>query len=212
MVVTSGSPAEGKSTVVSNLGIAIAEVNQKTLLIDADLRKPRLHDIFNLKNDKGLSELLKSKDPLSTLLEGVVQETDIPDLYVMTSGAATSAATSLLYSNRMPELIQKLRTEFESILIDTPPMCSRFPTRARHWAAMVDRVILVTRAGKTTRAAAIAVRQRFGEDGTRMLGTILNDWNPKRSPKGYYGNYNGYYYGGYRNGYGDGHYGNSKPE
>src|SRR5579871_1279095 len=118
IVVTSGSPAEGKSTVVSNLGIAIAEVNQKTLLIDADLRKPRLHDIFNLKNDKGLSELLKSKDPLTTLLEGVVQETDIPDLYVITSGASTSAATSLLYSNRMPELIQKLRAEFESILID----------------------------------------------------------------------------------------------
>ncbi len=115
MVVTSAGPAEGKSTVVSNLGIAIAEVNQKTLLIDADLRKPRQHDIFNLKNDKGLSELLRSKDPVSTFLEGgIIQETDIPDLYVLTSGAASSAATSLLYSNRMPELIQKLRTEFES--------------------------------------------------------------------------------------------------
>jgi len=69
-VVTSAGPAEGKSTVVSNLGIAIAEVNHKTLLIDADLRKPRQHDIFNLKNDRGLSELLRSKDPVATLLEG----------------------------------------------------------------------------------------------------------------------------------------------
>jgi polysaccharide biosynthesis transport protein len=199
MVVTSASPAEGKSTVVSNLGIAIAEVNQRTLLIDADLRKPRMHDIFGLKNDKGLSELLRSKDPLSTLLEGVIQETHIPDLYVLTSGAATSAATSLLYSNRMPELIAKLRTEFETILIDTPPML-QIPD-ARVLGRMVDRVVLVLRAGKTTRAAATAARQRFSEDGTKMLGTILNDWNPKRSPNGYYGNYNGYYYGGYRNGY-----------
>jgi len=210
MVVTSASPSEGKSTVVSNLGIAIAEVNQKTLLIDADLRKPRLHDIFNLKNDKGLSELLRSKDPVSTLLEGVIQETHVPDLYVLTSGAATSAATSLLYSNRMPELIQKLRTEFETILIDTPPML-QIPD-ARVIGRMVDRVVLVMRAGKTTRAAAMAVRQRFSEDGTKLLGTILNDWNPKRSPNGYYGNYNGYYYGGYRRGYGNSYYGQRKPE
>ena len=206
MVVTSANAAEGKSTVVSNLGIAIAEVNQKTLLVDADLRKPRLHDIFNLKNDRGLSEVLRSKDPVAALLDGgIIQETDIPDLYVLTSGAATSAATSLLYSNRMPELIQKLRTEFESILIDTPPML-QIPD-ARVLGRMVDRVVLVTRAGKTTRAAAIAARQRFAEDGTRMLGTILNDWNPKRSPNGYYGNYNGYYYGGYRNGH-NAYYGN----
>jgi succinoglycan biosynthesis transport protein ExoP len=201
MVVTSAGPSEGKSTVVSNLGIALAEVNQKTLLIDADLRKPRQHDIFNLKNDRGLSEVLRSKDPVSTLLEsGVIQETGIPDLYVLTSGVASSAATSLLYSSRMPELIQKLRTEFESILIDTPPML-QIPD-ARVLGRMVDRVILVTRAGKTTRAAAIAAHQRFSGDGTKMLGTILNDWNPKRSPNGYYGNYNGYYYGGYRRNYG----------
>jgi succinoglycan biosynthesis transport protein ExoP len=210
MVVTSAGPAEGKSTVVSNLGIAIAEVNHKTLLIDADLRKPRQHDIFNLKNDRGLSELLRSKDPVATLLEGgIIQETDIPNLYVLTSGAANSAATSLLYSSRMPELIQKLRTEFESILIDTPPML-QIPD-ARVLGRMVDRVILVTRASKTTRAAAIAARQRFSEDGTKMLGTILNDWNPKRSPNGYYGNYSGYYYGAYRNGY-NGYYGKRKSE
>jgi succinoglycan biosynthesis transport protein ExoP len=211
IVVTSAGAAEGKSTVVSNLGIAIAEVNQKTLLIDADLRKPRMHDIFNLKNDKGLSELLRSKDPVSTLLEGVIQETSIPDLYVLTSGAATSAATSLLYSNRMPELIQMLRTEFESILIDTPPML-QIPD-ARVLGRMVDRVVLVMRAGKTTRAAAIAASKRFSEDGTKMLGTILNDWNPKRSPNGYYGDYNGYY-AGYRRGYGygEGGYGQRKSQ
>jgi Mrp family chromosome partitioning ATPase len=72
---------------------------------------------------------------------------------------------------------------------------------ARVLGRMVDRVIMVLRAGKTTRDAAMAARQRFSEDGTQMLGTILNDWNPKRSPNGYYGNHGGYYYGGYRDGY-----------
>lgn len=202
LVVTSASPAEGKSTVVSNLGIAIAEVNHKTLLIDADLRKPRQHEIFGLRNEKGLSELLRSREPIAALLEnGFIQATAIPELYVLTSGAATPAATSLLYSNRMPELIDLLRTEFESILIDTPPML-QIPD-ARVLGRMVDRVVLVARAGKTTRTAAIAARQRFAEDGTRLLGTILNDWNPRHSPNGYYGSYQTNYYGGYRHVYAD---------
>jgi len=204
MVITSANPAEGKSTVVSNLGIAVAEVNQKVLLIDADLRKPRLHDVFNLKNDNGLSDLLRSKQTVSAALAGAIQETHVPDLYVLTSGSTTSAATSLLYSNRMPELLQKLGTEFETIFIDTPPML-QIPD-ARVLGRMVDRVIMVVRAGKTTRDAAMAARQRFSEDGTEMLGTILNDWNPRQSPNGYYGYHSGYYYGGYKNGY-SGYYG-----
>lgn len=200
MVVTSSGMAEGKSTVVSNLGIAVAEVNHKVLLIDADLRKPRLHDIFGLKNDRGLSDLLRSKDAIDVLPEGIIQETSVPDLYVLTSGATTSAATSLLYSNRMPELLKRLRGEFETIFLDTPPML-QIPD-ARVLGRMVDRVILVVRSGKTTRDAAQAMYQRFAEDGTKMLGTILNDWNPKHSPNGYYGYYNGHYYNGsYRNVY-----------
>jgi succinoglycan biosynthesis transport protein ExoP len=205
MVITSSSPAEGKSTVVSNLGIAVAEVNQRVLLIDADLRKPRLHDIFGLKNDRGLSDLLRSKsekanestdvsfsaDKSAISLDGMIQETDIPELFVLTSGSSTAAATSLLYSNRMQELLKTLRTQFETVLIDTPPML-QIPD-ARVLGKMVDKVIIVVRAGKTTRDAAQAARQRFSEDGTPVLGTILNDWNPKRSPNGYYGYYNGYY-------------------
>ncbi len=102
-------------------------------------------------------------------------------------------------------MLQKLRSEFETIIIDTPPML-QIPD-ARVLGRMVDRVILVVRAGKTTRDAAMAARQRFSEDGTQMLGTVLNDWNPKRSPNGYYG-YQNYSYGGYKYGY----YGAQKAE
>ncbi len=157
-----------------------------------------MHDVFNLKNDNGLSDLLRSKEAVSSALAGAIQQTNVPDLYVLTSGSKTSAATSLLYSNRMPELLKTLRAEFETIFIDTPPML-QIPD-ARVLGRMVDRVILVVRAGKTTRDAAMAARQRFSEDGTQMLGTVLNDWNPKRSPNGYYGYQNGNY-GGYQNGY-----------
>lgn len=195
MVIASSGPSEGKTTVVSNLGIAVAEVNQKVLLIDADLRKPRLHEVFNLPNKQGLSDLLRLKETSDRLPEGMIQPSGIPDLYVMTSGSTTSAATSLLYSNRMPELLRKLRAEFETILIDTPPML-HIPD-ARVLGRMVDQVILVVRSGKTTRDAATAAYQRFSEDGTRVLGTILNHWNPKHSANGYYGYYSSYYKGYY---------------
>jgi len=92
-------------------------------------------------------------------------------------------------------LLRKLRAEFETILIDTPPML-HIPD-ARVLGRMVDQVILVVRSGKTTRDAATAAYQRFSEDGTRVLGTILNHWNPKHSANGYYGYYSSYYKGYY---------------
>jgi polysaccharide biosynthesis transport protein len=200
LVVTSCGPGDGKSTVASNLGIAVAEVNQKVLLIDADMRKPRLHDIFGLKNNLGLSDLLQSTDSPAVLPPGIIQETSVSNLYVLPSGKTTAAATSLLYSGRLPELLKALRSEFETIIIDSPPML-QIPD-ARVVGRMVDRVIMVVRAGKTTRDAVMAANQKFAEDGTKVLGTILNDWNPKKSPGGYYGYYNGYYNSYYKHGYG----------
>jgi capsular exopolysaccharide synthesis family protein len=199
LVVTSSNPSEGKSTVVSNLGIALAEVNHKVLLIDADVRRPRLHDIFKLKNDIGLSNLLRSKDPTGGAWRGHVQETGVPNLFVMTSGTSTSAATSLLYSTRIPDLLTELQSEFRTILVDTPPML-QIPD-ARVLGRMVDGVILVVRAGQTTRDAAVAAGRRFSEDGTLVLGTILNDWNPKHAVNGYYG-YSNSYYNNYYKSYG----------
>ena len=130
----------------------------------------------------------------------LIQPSGVPDLYILTSGPTTSAATSLLYSNRMQEALKILKTQFETIFLDTPPML-HIPD-ARVLGKIVDRVIVVIRSGKTTRDAALAARQRFGEDRTNVLGTILNDWNPHRSPNGYYG-YSGGYYGAYK-GYGYG--------
>ena len=192
LVVTSGSPGEGKTTVASNLAIALAEVHQRVLLIDGDMRRPRLHEIFDLGNERGLSDILKENAALAgTGLAGVIQETRLPNLYLLPSGPVSNAAATLLFSRQMPGLLKDLQRQFDLILIDTPPML-QIPD-ARVLGRLADAVLLVLRAGHTTRDSAMAARQRFEEDGTPVLGTILNDWNPKSSGSGYYGYYKGYY-------------------
>ncbi len=193
LVLTSAGPSEGKSTVASNLAIAIAEVGQRVLLIDADMRRPRQHEIFAMDNQRGLSSILREKTELNgdRSLGGLIRATEIEGLFILTSGPGSSAATNLLYGSHMPEVLKYLRNDFDIVLLDTPPML-QIPD-ARVLGRMADRVIMVIRAGRTTRDAALAARQRFNEDGTKILGTILNDWNPKSAPNGYYGYYNSYY-------------------
>ena len=166
------------------------------LLIDADMRKPRLYSIFGVDQKPGLSDFLKEcKTP--GIPSGLIRPTDVPNLFLLPAGESTSAALSLLYGNKMPDLLRQLKQQFDVILIDTPPMLQI--SDARVLARMVDAVILVLRADLTTRDAAQAAVQRFREDGSDVLGTILNDWNPKHAPGGYYGygKYAGYqrYYG-----------------
>jgi succinoglycan biosynthesis transport protein ExoP len=118
-------------------------------------------------------------------------ETEVPGLVVLPSGPIASNASNLLYSPRLSELLAALRNEFDTILIDTPPMLHL--ADARVLGQHCDSVILVVRAGKTTRDAALAALKKFEQDGTPVLGTILNDWDPT----GGAGRYGGYYYKGY---------------
>jgi len=193
LVLTSAASGEGKTTTASNLAIAMAEIRLKVLIIDADLRRPRLHSVFDVDNQRGLSTLLSERPLAEGALEGVIQQSLIPGLYVLPSGPETAAAANLLHSANLPELLARFRREFDMIVIDTPPML-HLPD-ARVIGRLADGVILVARAGQTTRDAALAARQRFAEDRTKVLGTILNYWNPRRAPNGYYGykNYYGYY-------------------
>jgi capsular exopolysaccharide synthesis family protein len=203
IVVTSANPGEGKTTVASNLAIALAETGQRVLLMDADTRKPRLHDVFQLGNERGLTTMLAAKNGAGS--EGAVQETRVPNLFVLPSGPGVAGPTNLLYSKRFPEYLRRFQEEFDMVLIDTPPML-QIPD-ARVLGKLAGSVILVVRAGKTTRDAALAARSRLRDDGIAVMGTIMNDWNPKHSPGGYYGAYDGYakYYRGYKGGSGYGY-------
>ncbi len=204
IVLTSASPKEGKTTVVSNLAIALAEINHKVLIMDADLRRPRMHNVFGVKNDdNGLSELLLHQEPLDeAALLAAVRPTYIPNLCVMPSGKARFNASSLLHSERLPELLRAMRGQFDTILIDTPPMVN-IPD-ARVLARLADGVILILRSALTTRDAALLAKQRFLDDGIPLMGTILNNWNPNTPGYGYYRNYYAGYYHYYGNGNGNG--------
>jgi succinoglycan biosynthesis transport protein ExoP len=191
IVLTSANPSEGKTTVTINLAIALAEINRRVLLIDADMRRPRLQNLFDLGPGPGLADLLRERTPEDTLsLDRVVCPTAIPGLYIMRSGRSSGVVSNLLHSARLPELLQQLRNEFDTVVIDTPP--ALHISDARVIGRLADAVLLIVRAGQTSRDAAQMVKQRFGEDGTPLLGTILNGWDPKHDVYGYkYRYYNG---------------------
>jgi receptor protein-tyrosine kinase len=199
LVLTSASPKEGKTTVVSNIGIALAEINQRVLVIDADMRRPRLHSVFDVGNQAGLSDLLMSKDPLTAdALRDACVPTTVAGMFVLTSGGSRRNVSSLLHSERLPELLKLARDCFDTVIIDTPPMVNI--ADARVMGRLADGVIMIVRSGITTRDAALLAKARFSEDGINLLGTILNGWNPKTPGYSYYR----YYYAGYYHYYGNG--------
>ena len=194
LVFTSGNPSEGKTTVVTNLGLAMAQVRQKVLIIDADLRSPSMHQLFNLDNTIGLSNLLEDQSGGKDLAEMMIQATSVPRLNVLTSGPATSDPAHLLYAPHFAELLASLKEEYDAVLVDTPP--SLHFADARIIARLCDAVVLVTRAGLTTGDEAFTLQERFMEDKTRVLGSILNDWHPTKASSGAY---RSSYYGVHRN-------------
>src|SRR6267142_6092421 len=188
IVITSPCPGDGKTTVACNLAIAVAEIGRKVLLIDGDLRRPRLNRVFSTGNNWGLSDVLRGDGPLEDVQAvHLVRQTEVSGLYLLPGGSCGVTPTNLFYSPRMSTLLKRLRAEFDMILIDAPPMIHL--ADARVLGHLSDGVVLVIRAGQTTTESAIFARQRFAEDGTRVLGTILNSWDPRTS--GSYG-YNGY--------------------
>ena len=198
LVLTSASPKEGKTTIASNLAISAAEINRRVLIVDGDMRRPRIHKVFEVENQVGLSDLLLESNPLTeTMVEPALCSSGIPGLYVLPSGAYRHTASTLVHSSRLPELIQILRRKFDTVIIDTPPMVNISDARmlARHG----DALILVVRSGVTTRDAASLAGRRFAEDGIPLSGVILNGWNPHTPGYHYYR----YYYAGYHHYYGD---------
>jgi capsular exopolysaccharide synthesis family protein len=194
LVLSSPNPREGKTTVTSNLAVALAEVNQRVLLIDADLRRPRVHQIFDLDNTEGLVDVLRRPEPLETLDAGLIRSTSVPNLSVLPSGAAETVS-NLLHSPRLAEFVALARRRYDMVLFDTPPMLQM--ADARVVSRYADAVVLVLRSRHTTRDAAQLARQRLAEDGTPVLGAILNDWNPRRTQSygydRYYDHYSKYY-------------------
>jgi len=191
LVVTSPNPSEGKSTVSTNLTAAFAEIGRRVLLIDADMRRPRVHSLFQLDNDIGLAQILNGDLALDDVaLFSALKQTTLMGLTILPSGSAGNQAGNLVHSMRFPQLLEVLRPHFDVIVVDTPPMLQLSDARAV--ASYADGVVLVIRSGQTTREAAIAASRRLVADGLPILGVVLNDWDLKTSSYGAYANYEKY--------------------
>lgn len=189
-VITSPSVGEGKTTVTCNLGLALAQANRRVLLIDGDLRKPRLHKAMDVPNAAGLRDLLRGDlDAKLAPTESFCQSTQVPGLFVITSGNGSEEPSGLLHSLRFRALLDRLTGEFDFVLIDSPPMLHM--ADARILAGMSHGVILVFRARVTALETAAASRDLFLDDQVHVIGTILNDFDPTKEGRGRY--YNSYY-------------------
>ncbi len=185
MLVTSLGPQEGKTTTLCNLGIVMAQAGKKVLLVDADIRKPRLHDVFRHKNEKGLSDFLLTQAEL----DDIVHASDIENLSFVSSGAIPPNPSELILSQRTKDFIDSAKKKFDIILFDTPP--SGLVTDAILLSRVVDEVIIVVESGKTSKRVLARIYKILKSSNTKV-STILNRVD---SSTGDYYYYHSYYYG-----------------
>jgi capsular exopolysaccharide synthesis family protein len=183
ILVTSAMPREGKTTVACNLAVAYAQAGRRTLLLDADLRRPETHLYFGLQNVDGLTNLLRAD---SLLLKNLAHETEVPNLLVMTCGTIPPNPAELLASTRMAQVMGQIAASAEIVIIDSPPL--NVVTDATILARLVDGVVLVVDAGRTPRHEARQASETLGRVDARILGVTLNrEATPDAAgPYGYY--------------------------
>ena len=181
IVVTSSEAGEGKSTTAGNLAISFSQAQKKTIMIDCDLRKPSLHKKFRISNMVGLSDLLKGKESLK---EAVHQYNDYLD--ILTSGKVPPNPSEMLGSHSMENLIERLKDEYDMIIIDSAPL--QAVTDAQILSRKADGTIIVVRAEKTKRDSVIQAKELLEKVDANILGVVLNGVENIR--KKYY-----YYYG-----------------
>jgi succinoglycan biosynthesis transport protein ExoP len=186
LLVTSSQPSEGKTTTAANIAVSLAQTGVNVLLIDGDLRRPQMHKIFHLENDRGLSTLL-SKGAAAPEVLMLIKRHKASGLHVLSSGPATPSAAELLGSDQMRQLLSFLQTIFTYIIIDSPPVTSF--TDGVLLSSMTDGVLFVVQWGKSQREVARRARQVLHEAGARIIGVVLNNVDPKTSADHYYDRY-----------------------
>ena len=170
LLITSPAADEGKSTIAANLALAFAQAGRRTFLVDADLRKPSVHQFFDLSNTYGLTSLIRSPEVLQ--LEQILRTVDEPNLRILTSGPLPPNPAELLGSQRMLTIVERLKSEADLVIFDSPPVGA--VTDAAVLASLVDGTILVVAAERTRRGAARQAEESLARVGGRTLGVVLN--------------------------------------
>lgn len=198
LTVTSSVPSEGKSTVASNLAIVVAQTGLRTLLVDADLRRPTVQQGFQMRNPTGLVAYLAGK---TSALDDVAQATDVPNLDVVCCGSTPSQPSELLSSRRMAEFLQEAARRYDRVVVDCPPVSA--VSDPLIVASHADGVVLVTKFNKVRRDMARKSIQRMLDAGLQICGVIINDIDFEGRDAYYYSYY--YYQNRYYKGYYHGH-------
>jgi capsular exopolysaccharide synthesis family protein len=180
LLITSALPGEGKSTTAANLSAALATAGERVLLVSADLRKPRVHEFFELPNWMGVADVLHGRSEVGR----AIQPSGIPGLSVMTSGAPSPDGSELLHSPNLPELLGGLRSSFDLIVVDSTPVLGLADALAV--AQAVDGVLIVATPRMASRGAVAQAREQLVQVGGRVLCGVLNAvTQPKASAYGY---------------------------
>lgn len=192
LLVTSSVPSEGKTTTAVNTAISLSQTGASVLVIDADMRRPRIHSIFQKDNREGLSTIL-SREMTENEVLSVIKRYENSSLHLLSSGPIPPNPAELIGSDQMRRLIKTLERNFTHIVIDSPPIASF--TDGVLVASMVDGVLLVVHAGKSSRGIVRRSRQLLYDVGAKIFGVVLNNVNVK-SQDGYY-YYQSYYHQSY---------------
>lgn len=189
LLVTSSLPSEGKTTTATNTAISLAQTGARVLIIDADMRRPRVHSVFNIENGKGLSTVLSSDLTEDQILD-VIKTDDRTKVSVMTSGPIPPNPAELIGSEQMTKLLKLFQGHFDHVVVDSPPITSF--TDGVLIASIVDGVILVVHSGQSSRQVVRRARQLITDVGAKIFGVVLNNVSLNSQNNYYY--YQSYYH------------------
>ena len=189
LLVTSSLPSEGKTTTATNTAISLAQTGAKVLIIDADMRRPRVHSVFGIESGEGLSSILSS-DMTEVEILGLVKADERTNVSVLTSGPIPPNPAELIGSVQMTKLLETFQKHFDHVVVDSPPITSF--TDGVLIASIVDGVILVVHSGQSSRQVVRRSRQLIQDVGAKIFGVVLNNVNLNSQENYYY--YQSYYH------------------